>query len=253
MVRDDATDLTPLRTFIIGSCVTRDTFDHLDPGRYRLTGYVARQSWASVARPPGQVVDTAALASAFQRRQIDGALRGDVLERLDAAGPVDLVLVDLVDERLGLHRLPDGGLVTRSVELHTSRLETGYTSTATLLRFGTRHHRQAWQQGAEAVLSGLADRGLTDRTWVLAPRWASTSLQGHRKLRGAGGTPRWFRLRSRPYYRTLRRRLGADHLLGADLPVQADQTHRWGLAPYHYSPDVYQALAARLDTATAAL
>lgn len=253
MVRDDAAGLTPLRTFILGSCVTRDTFDHLDRERYRLVGYVARQSWASVARPPGLVVDSAGLASAFQRRQIDGALRGDLLERLDAVGPVDLVLVDLVDERLGLHRLPDGGLVTRSVELYTSRLETGYASTATLLRFGSRGHWRAWRQGADAVLGGLADRGLTDRTWVLAPGWASTSVQGHRRLRGAGGTPRQFRIRSWPYYRTLRRRLGADHLLGTDLAVRADETHRWGLAPYHYSTDVYRSLAEQLDAATAGL
>ncbi len=243
----------PLRTFIIGSCVTRDTFDYLDRTRYRLSGYVARQSWASVARPPGPVVDTTALASAFQRRQIDGALCGDVLERLDAVGPVDLVLVDLMDERLGVHRLPDGGLVTRSVELCTSGLEAGYTEAATLLRFGSREHRQAWQQGADTVLGGLADRGLTDRTWVIAPAWASTSLQGHRRLRGAGGTPRQFRVRSWPYYWSLRRRLGADHLLGADLAVQADETHRWGLAPYHYSVDVYRALVDQLDTATAGL
>lgn len=248
----DTTD-TRLRVFVIGSCVTRDTVDHLDPARYRLVGYVARQSWASVARPPGQVVDTAALTSAFQRCQVDGALHGDALERLDAAGPVDLVLVDLVDERLGLHQLADGGLVTRSVELYRSRLESGYTGTATLLRFGSRRHRQAWRRGADVVLDGLAARGLTARTWVLAPAWAATSVQGHRRLRGDGGTPLRFAVRAWPYYRTLRRRLGADHLLGTDLAVQADATNRWGLAPYHYSADVYQALAARLDAATAGL
>lgn len=252
MVRDTDPP-APLRTFVVGSCVTRDTVEHLDPARYRLVGYVARQSWASVARPPGPVVDTAALTSPFQRRQIDGALRGDVLDRLDEAGPVDLVLVDLVDERLGLHRLPDGGLVTRSVELYTSRLEAGYTGTATLLRFGSRRHRQAWHQGADLVLGGLADRGLTARTWVLAPDWAATSVQGHRRLRGAGGTPRRFAVRVRPYYRTLRQRLGDDHLLGTGLRVQADETHRWGLAPYHYSADVYRELAAQLDAATAGL
>ncbi len=242
-----------LRTFIVGSCVTRDTFDYLDPDRYRLAGYVARQSWASVARPPGRVVDTTALDSAFQRRQIDGALSGDVLDRLDAVGPVDLVLVDLMDERLGLHRLPGGGLVTRSVELCTSGLEADYTRAATFLRFGSRGHRQAWLQGADVVLGGLAERELTARTWVLAPDWASTSVQGHHRLRGAGGTPRQFRVRSRPYYRSLRRRLGADHLLGTGLAVQADATHRWGLAPYHYSADVYRALVNQLDAATAGL
>ncbi|MDR3069030.1 MAG: DUF6270 domain-containing protein [Cellulomonas sp.] len=242
-----------LRTFVIGSCVSRDTFDYLDPDRYRLTGYLARQSWASVVRPPGPVVDTTVLASPFQRRQIDGALRGDVLDRLDAVGPVDLVLVDLIDERLGLHQLPDGGLVTRSVELYTSGLEAGYADAARLLRFGSRPHRRVWQQGADAVLGGLAERGLADRTWVLAPGWASTSVQGHRRLRGAGGTPHQFHVRSRPYYRTLRRRLGADRLLGTDLRVQADETHRWGLAPYHYAVEVYRALVAQLDAATARL
>ena len=236
--------------FIFGSCVTRDTFAYLDPQRYLLAGYVARQSWASVAHPPGDVVDVRTLPSAFQQRVVRGALHGDVLGQLDASGAVDLVLLDLTDERLGLHRSRDGGFVTRSVELVTTRLEERYAAGLELVTFGSRKHRRAWAEGADVVLAGLTARNLLARTYVLAPPWAATSTAGHRGLRSVRTTPAQFARRLRPYLDVLASRLGDGHVLGQHVAVQADPEHAWGLAPFHYSPAVYRALAAEIDAAT---
>ncbi|WP_448059160.1 DUF6270 domain-containing protein [Cellulomonas hominis] len=245
----ESVGLQPLRTVILGSCVSRDTFEFLDPERYTLACYVARQSWATVARPPGDVVDLTSLRSEFQRRVLSGALHGDMLRQLESAMPADLVLLDLTDERLGLHETPKGGLVTRSVELVSSGLEDAYATGAPHLRFGSRAHRRAWHDGADLVLGRLRDLALLDRTFLLAPPWASRSAAGHRDLRSVRTNAATFTRRSAPYVRAISRVLGGDHVLGKHIRATADAEHRWGLAPFHYTTEVYREIAVQIDKA----
>lgn len=100
------------------------------------------------------------------------------------------------------------------------------------------------------MLATLRRLGLLERTLLLAPRWAARSLQGDRQLRSVGMAPWAFALRALPYYRLLAAELDGDRLLGRGIPVAADARHQWGLAPFHYTEAVYQALASQIDQAT---
>src|SRR5699024_11175643 len=93
----------PIGTMIYGSCVTRDTFEFLGDD-FLLKSYVARQSVISAGT---QTSDTLPMldpiASAFQKRMVEGDLKGNLYETLDTqASQADLLVIDLIDERGGV-------------------------------------------------------------------------------------------------------------------------------------------------------
>ena len=133
----------PTGLAVYGSCVARDTVEHLVPGTVRLLGYVARQSLVSAMSPP---LDTDpghldALPSAFQRRVLGEDARSALLRTLarDAAS-LEVLLWDLADERLGVYLLPDGGAITRTAELVASGAEPAMAARARLLTLGSDEH-----------------------------------------------------------------------------------------------------------------
>src|SRR5690606_6977206 len=95
---------------IWGSCVTRDAFaldDRADElaERLPLVYYGARSSWISQASRPwsGRVPGPDDLASGFGRRMVTEDLGKTIVDRLIDVRP-DLVVLDLIDERLPLAR-----------------------------------------------------------------------------------------------------------------------------------------------------
>ncbi|WP_425256334.1 DUF6270 domain-containing protein [Pseudarthrobacter sp. J47] len=97
-----------------GCCVSRDAFKDLGAG-YTLLGYVARQSLISGLSRPTNLLDGQALDSALQNRSLSGDLKSNLLPTLRRfADQIDLFVVDLTDERLGVVRLPDGSYIIRT-------------------------------------------------------------------------------------------------------------------------------------------
>ncbi|WP_298752602.1 DUF6270 domain-containing protein [uncultured Serinicoccus sp.] len=238
-----------IRTFIYGSCVSRDTFEFLNPDRFTLVEYLARQSILSALSPaPEADMPRVDLPSAFQRRMLENDWRGSLLERLtEHREHIDLVLWDLCDERHGVFRLQEGPdvFVTRSVEGMTSGLDTALEPFPTL-RLGSESHLRAFRSAARRFGKTLDDLGLRSKTLVVAPEWAETTMQGH-------DTPSSFGLTATAANQTFRRYLKI--VAKMDLPVvgmpssllHADADHRWGLAPFHYDPSTYQTLAAKIE------
>lgn len=68
------------------------------------------------------------------------------------ASETDLLLIDLTDERLGVHRLPDGSFVTRSSELVQSNRLAQLDRVPSLIRLGTERHTHLWGRAAKKVL-----------------------------------------------------------------------------------------------------
>ncbi|MDN6122440.1 MAG: DUF6270 domain-containing protein, partial [Brevibacterium sp.] len=102
---------------IFGSCVSRDTCE-LAPDA-AVVAYVARQSVTSLVTPHGEEdVELDELNSPFQVRMVTGDLEGNGVDRLvEVAKKIDLVLIDLVDERRGFWQFPDGTTMTNSIEI----------------------------------------------------------------------------------------------------------------------------------------
>lgn len=233
------------RTFIYGSCVSRDTFEFLRPHGYTLTTYVARQSLLSAySRLPEQDLPPISTSSPFQRRMIEGDWTSSLPRALARArGRVDLLLWDLCDERLGVRRLPSGHYVTRSVDTLSSGLDDQLRRQgAELVPFGSELHRRHFRARLDRFRQRLHDLHLLERTVVLAPAWASTRDDGQ-------PTPPSFDLTAEQanpvfddYHQAVTDTVGVPVIRVGPHHVHAASSHQWGIAPFHYTTHVYERL-----------
>lgn len=173
-----------MKIAIFGSCVSRDTCEFI-PDASVLT-YVARHSVTSLNTPHGaEGVDITALDSAFQRRMVLSDLQGDGLNRVTGeASALDLVLIDLVDERRGYWLWPDGTTMTNSLEIEACGAGTiAEEQGARLVEFGTEEHFVSWKHGFATLIEGLRKSDLWDRTVLLDIEWAR-ALEGAQHPQG---------------------------------------------------------------------
>ncbi len=217
-----------------GSCVSRDLV-RLDPDRFEVSYYLARQSWISAFSKP-VAPPRYELASKFQARMVDFDFRsmGKRLIGGDQALASDVILLDLIDERLGVIPL-NGTYVTWSGEMR----RTGLVSSADLrkwIKFGTDKHFALWSKAAEKVRAALEPA--MDRVFVLGAKFAETSIEGE-TIDGPSGRPiaEWNAMYDR-YYAKLED-LGFTVLQQDPESCVSTTEHLWGVAPYHYVDRAY--------------
>ncbi|MBM6403500.1 hypothetical protein JQN72_04490 [Phycicoccus sp. CSK15P-2] len=246
----------PARTVLIyGSCVSRDTFEYLQPLGYRLVDYVARQSLVSAF----SAVDTALLVpfeadSAFQRRMLENDWRASLVPTLEAkGGRADVLLWDLCDERLGIRELSDGGFVTRSVDLISTGVDARMTGLSALVDLGSPRHLELWTEALSSWRSLLSRAGLLERLVLLAPPWAEKTRDGAASPTSFGRTARQANALFDIYHERAANLLGCPVVSLDRGEARSDSDHRWGLAPFHYTEQNYVSLAAGIDSAVSAL
>ncbi|WP_147681214.1 DUF6270 domain-containing protein [Actinomyces ruminicola] len=233
---------------VFGSCVSRDTVEVLRRQGWRVGAYVARQSLLSAgSRIPEGTLDLNRFDSAFVRRVHAEDLAGDRSSRLAAtAARTDVLLWDIVDERLGVLELPDGKVLTRTTEGLTAGLYDSLAG-ARLLEFGSDEHFERWEATLPAWRAELAELGLLDRTLLLQTAWAIVDEDGEKTPTswGVGALEaNWFAQR---YYQAAARAMGIRVLHLPDELTLAGTHHTWGPAPFHYQDAAYAWLADRID------
>lgn len=232
----------PTRICIYGSCVSRDTFEHMDPAAFSLTRYVARQSLISGFSTTAAEVDLSSFDSTFQRRMLRGDAAGDLPAHLatDAAS-VDLLLWDLTDERLGVFAGPDGRVVTRTTEGLAHDLYSSLDGWSHL-PLGTPRHQAAWQAALERFIDQLRQLELLDRTLLLEVPWAAVDVAGVPVPSSFGTRPDQANRTFAWYYEHARAAGVRTVTVEPDIAVAAVD-HPWGPAPFHYHSTTYRALA----------
>lgn len=185
-----------LQLDIWGSCVSRDTVEEMPDAEPQ--EYVARQS-AIVALCPAADIDVPVerLESDFQRRMLDGDRHANAGDRLGGSTAA-AVLIDLVDERRGVWKFPDGSFLTNSVEAyHTGIDKWGRERNGRLIEFGSDEHFGLWKEGFQQVIATVRHRPdpilLLDIAWAEVfegqdlPRGPKTSMGrvGRKVKRGA--------------------------------------------------------------------
>lgn len=232
--------MSPKGVFIWGSCVSRDTFEHVDPTDYRLECYVARQSAVSAISRPVNLIEAPTFDSRFQQRMVSGdfasSLERDLAERSDNA---DLILIDLVDERLGFYVLPDDSVITRSVEFIRSGGEGSLPAGSRHVPFGSREHFDRWTH-AIGLVSDLIHREVPNAEVVLLDiPWAALSSTGEPTPASFGVNAKQANKDFRRYVRAAQSALGARTVTLPASTVTSGPTHPWGESPFHYAEDVY--------------
>jgi len=238
-----------VHTFIFGSCVSRDTFEFLDQAQFSLLRYVARSSLVSAFSPPAPVpLPEGHGLSPFQLRQVKTDASSSLLPLLrDLSGKIDLLLWDLVDERLGFYTDNDGHVVTDSIELrrvgNSTRL-AGYRH----IPFGSAEHHERFRSSLGPWRRFLEEQSLLDRLVVVALPWATLDVEGNAAPASFGITGDDGNRLFESYYTAIREEVGAP-LVGQGLPARTDETHKWGPAPFHYSTQTYVNLRDQLVVA----
>ena len=240
--------MSETRVLIYGSCVSRDTFEFLPEG-HRLLTYVARQSAISVGSPvPGLQARLTDLPSAFQNRMVASDVRGDLLDVAERLAPqVDVLLLDLIDERGGVIAI-GGGHVTKLAEMWSAGGRTA-TRAGRHIPFGSEEHFALWAPAIEAVVDRLRELHLLARTVALKTPWAAQLADGE-----PVPVPDWMTppaVANAQYVRYFEqlKQLG---LAIVELPedlARSTVDHQWGPSPFHYTAEAYEFLAAGITAA----
>ncbi|MFC7877385.1 DUF6270 domain-containing protein [Isoptericola sp. NPDC057391] len=239
--------MSKTRVFIYGSCVSRDTFEHFDPEQFELIRYVARQSALSAYTRPVTLVEPPVLESSFQQRMVSGDYASDLQTLIpELASVTDLVLVDLTDERLGAYILPDGSVVTRSVELVQSGAESRLPAGSQHIAFGSDQHFHYWSSAISAVGELFRQHMPRAAVVLLDVPWADRSESGTPVPASFGMTAADVNPLLRHYTKEAARALGAELVTVPDGIVSSSANHPWGDAPFHYSRLVYRTLTEQI-------
>jgi hypothetical protein len=246
------------RVAILGSCITRDLW----PVRGSLADvlYVSRTSLPALFGPPVAGFRPAAEPPGGLRPNPHRALVADLqktaLRRLVAFRPTHLIF-DFIDERFDL-LFVDGAVATHSWELNAS----GYLQQAAFRRARTIPRlsgacERLWDRAATDLAALVRATPLKDAQLILhSARWARTSRSpGARAqpLRDVEVLPgrkvdidahNALLARYEQRFTALMPRMARVEAPGRRL---ADQGHQWGLSPFHYVPEYYEAVRDQLQ------
>ncbi|MDO8143937.1 DUF6270 domain-containing protein [Isoptericola sp. 178] len=238
--------MSKTRVFIYGSCVSRDTFDYLPSEDFELAQYVARQSALSAYTNPVSLISPPELASSFQQRMISGDFSSNLRSVISGLQDVDLVLMDLTDERHGVYILPDGTVVTRSIELIESGLEHHLPPGSAHIPFGTPTHFQYWSDAIDQVAQMFAAHLPRTGIALLDIPWATVSDTGQVTPASFGVSAEDVNPVMAEYVDHATRALSAQRVSVDRNVVHSGSDHPWGEAPFHYSRGVYQEAVRQL-------
>ncbi|MCS0630972.1 DUF6270 domain-containing protein [Telluria mixta] len=231
------------RVLILGSCVSRDILNFAEKGTITLTDYFARSSLASIGSEPFRLEDDhyARISSDFQRRMVRRDLEKTLLHDLSTCQDVDIILIDLIDERFDLYEASPGAVVTVSSEfLMTGLVTSKDRSSERWIRNGSERHRELWKAGVDRLFALLAEHGMADRVVVNRVFWADRMEDGmplpaqeEKQRETANSLMAWM-------YGELERYVPERGWMKfSDEVLRSNPAHRWGIAPFHYVDAYY--------------
>lgn len=226
------------RVFIYGSCISRDVFTFDDSSYFELVDYIARSPFSSALSHPASLsVDIEKNDSQFQRRMLLCDLEKKLLDNVKMAD-FDILLIDLIDERINLIETKNKGLVAYSNELQRTgykfsesdgRIISGFSDEAYLL----------WERAWENFVIELREIGSLEKLRVIQVYWS-------RDENGDvpdGFTNEAIRIANEwleRCYQRIAKDIPADQLvIIPDECSFSDANHIWGKAPFHYMKNYY--------------
>lgn len=232
--------------FIYGSCIGRDSFEALS-GTHTLVGYVARQTVISAMSRSTEMLQGSDLRSNWQTRMLNGDLASNLRGQLrHHTSNIDLLLMDMADERLGVHKLLDGSFVSRSHELVSSGRLGNLTPIPGTIQMGTARHWEFWKRAANKYAQLLDDLGLKQKALVVHTPWTSRSTCGSE-------VPLYRHFTSEAMNEHLQ--ACSDHYRGLGLQVVempedlavTTSSHERGIAQYHYDKPAHEWIVNEIE------
>lgn len=235
-----------MRIAILGGCVTRDAFGLHPDLPDRPHEYFARSTLASaMGVRPFEGIDTSGMVSDFQRAAVERDL-GKAFVPWLRTRDFDVLVMDGIPERNALLVDPAGALATRSAELVSTRPDV---SGCTVVWPRDREFFVLWEAAWTRLVAELDAVGARDRLRINRVRWA-TGFDGPGAAFISYHSPARIR-RSNAFleraYARMERDLDPDQFYRyADEELLAATEHKWGVAPFHYTPAYYDRLGEHL-------
>jgi hypothetical protein len=176
----------PKNVMIYGSSVSRAAFGVMDSG-FKLLRHVTGQSMISALSRPAALLEGRTWAS--PGTTVEDDIKSTLLKHVRRyASELNVLVIDLTDERHGVVHLPDGSYVTDTPELSVSGLLDTVAGKKTAIAPVTERHWTLWEASANRLFNALTELGLRDRTIVLDTPWAEVTEAGehlgeHRELK----------------------------------------------------------------------
>lgn len=234
---------------IYGSCVSRDAFTHME-NDHSLLAYVARQSLISAMSKATTLLDgEGALVSTFQNRSLNGDLTSNLIPTIQRhQKTTDLILMDLTDERLGVHKLSDNSFITRSSELISSRKLSSLSHVPGLIPIGSERHWLFWTNAANKFANRLDSLNLKHKLLVINTPWAETSIEGV-------DVPMFRNVPTKQineYLNKMSQYLRTLNIKVVEMPSSlavTTESHKWGIDPFHYGDSAYTWIREQVEKA----
>ena len=240
-----------LQILIFGSCVSRDIIGFAGNQDFEVVDYYARSSLASLgAIPVGTCEkDLAQISSPFQRRMVMRDMSKSFLDDLKRL-EFDVLLLDLIDERFDVYEMDPGSVLTLSNEFLASGLiTTAERSSTKSIKSDTEQHRTLWLKGMERFFAALDNFDLVNRVVVNKVFWADHFENGDplpaaypaTAVEKANNHLAWM------YEQLERFVLPSNWMNFSSNMLKANQQHRWGVSPFHYSDEYYRTAITALN------
>ena len=232
-----------MKVAVYGSCVSRDVV-RVAEEQLELERYYARSSWISTTTEPVALpTQPSKLSSAFQQRMVEYDLQSRALSGVVAA-ECQTIMLDLVDERLGVYPVNHGGYVTWLNELNYSGWLPAIPH-GKLVEFGSDAHFKLFAESAPRVADALSDK----RSILLKFNFAAKSIEGQVVPEANSRSAAWWNEAYARYYDAACS-AGIEVL---EVPAElclSTTSHRWGIAQYHYQDEFYFWIAEQLTNVT---
>lgn len=238
-----------INVFIYGGCTSRDAVDHYPAYGLKLHSYIARQSLISAHHPTSTALwDFDQIKSTFQKRMLRWDIAGWLPRHIqDNAAEIDLIVWDLMIERVGVRPVRGNGYVTNNPQ---TRKQTTRGHLGDVIKFGTDEHLELWSDALRQFVAALKDTGLYDKVIVNGTPWALLDKHGNKaNYPDAGFSPEWFNATVQPYWARIEHH-GIPVARVDQTKAIADPDHKWGPAYFHY---IYATYVAQLEAITALL
>lgn len=234
------------KLFVYGGCVSRDTFERMKAD-HELVAYIARQSLISAKSNPTRNLDTASLGNKFADRVIRDDLASALFKKItEHAQETDLLVIDMLSERLGASRVYGGTFITRSIEITSSGILAQHPSRAVHIPFATNQHFEAWVDAADALVRLLKRQNLLKKTILVEAPWTDTTIEGVEVTRYLGWSADEANKMYAPYYAHMRNAGVKTITIPPEFQYSTDK-HKWGASPYHYVDEAYEWLKSELE------
>lgn len=226
---------------IFGSCVSRDLIAMALPDVACLE-YVARQSVISCGHEATFDGSSFQPEHAFTKKAFESDIRGDGFARIIAhASATDVVLWDIVDERLGIFLNDKGEVLTRNIDVTETTLYDNMPGW-NLVSFGSQRHLAMFAMAATLFVNELRAHDLLSKTLFVSTPWATTMHGSTVTPPASGLTPEKANVVMADYEAVIAE-LGVQFIRPSSETVVADPDHRWGPAAFHFVPEFYDSLA----------